>query len=216
MSRDQTSSFDPGAFLSHIAIGRTVSKYKKKQIIYSQGEPADAVFYIQAGTVKLSAVCALGKEAILAILNVDDFFGEGCIVGQPVRLSTATAVTSCSVMEIEKREIIRVLHEEHAFPDRFVSHLILRNLRLEADLVDQLFNSSEKRLARVLLLLSRFGKEGPPEIVIPKISQETLAAMVGTTRSRINLFMNRFKKLGYIDYDGGLRVHSSLLTIVLH
>jgi CRP/FNR family transcriptional regulator, cyclic AMP receptor protein len=157
-----------------------------------------------------------GQRSNLAILNVDDFFGEGCIVGQPVRLSTATAVTSCSVMEIEKREIIRVLHEEHAFSDRFVSHLILRNLRLEADLVDQLFNSSEKRLARVLLLLSRFGKEGPPEIVIPKISQETLAAMVGTTRSRINLFMNRFKKLGYIDYDGGLRVHSSLLTIVLH
>jgi CRP/FNR family transcriptional regulator, cyclic AMP receptor protein len=211
-----TSLFDPETFLSQIAIDRTVSTFRKNQIIYSQGEPADAVLYIQSGTVKLSAVSEHGREAVLAVLNAHDFFGEGCIVGQPVRLSTATAVTASSVMEIKKREIVRVLHEEHAFSDRFVSHLVLRNLRLEEDLVDQLFNSSEKRLARVLLLLAHFGKEGPPELVIPKISQETLAAMVGTTRSRINLFMNRFKKLGYIDYDGGLRVHRSLLTLLLH
>ena len=212
----QTSPFDPETFLSHIASDRSVSRFRRNQLIYSQGDPADAVLYIQSGTVKLSAVSEHGKEAVLAMLNAHEFFGEGCIVGQPVRLSAATAVTACSVMKIKKQAIIRVLHEEHTFSDLFVSHLVLRNLRLEEDLVDQLFNSSEKRLARVLLLLAHFGKEGPPEPVIPRISQETLAAMVGTTRSRINFFMNRFKKLGYIDYDDGLRVRSSLLTILLH
>jgi CRP-like cAMP-binding protein len=203
-------------FLSLVGPGRSVARYQKHQIIYTQGDPADTVLYIQQGKVKLSAVSKHGREAIFGILAVGEFFGEGCIVDQPRRLSTATAVVPSSIMSIRKQTFQRVLHEEHAFSDRFISHLIMRNLRLEEDLVDQLFNSSEKRLARILLLLARFGKEGPPAAVVPKISQQTLAAMVGTTRSRVGFFMNRFKKLGYIDYEGGLRIHSSLWSIILN
>src|SRR5450432_2242693 len=208
--------FDPKTFLSTMNGGRKVSAFSKKQPIFAQGDSSDAVFYIRKGRVRLTVVSKSGKEATIGILNEGDFFGEGCLTGQPLRLGSATALTDCSVMRIEKKIMMEVLHREHAFSDMFVAYLLTRNIRYEADLVDQLFNSSEKRLARVLLLLSRFGKDGKPEVAIPKISQETLAEMVGTTRSRVNFFMNRFRKLGFIDYNGGLEVHSSLLNIILH
>jgi CRP/FNR family transcriptional regulator, cyclic AMP receptor protein len=210
--------FDTKTFLFTINGGRKVEDFPQRQTIFSQGDSSDAVFYIQEGKVKLTVVSKRGKEATIGILNKGDFFGEGCLTGQRLRLCSATAITDCSVMKIDKKAMNEVLHREHAFSDMFVGYLLARNIRYEEDLVDQLFNSSEKRLARVLLLLARFGKDGKQETVIPKMSQETLAEMVGTTRSRVSFFMNRFRKLGFIDYHAGdeLQVHSSLLNIVLH
>jgi CRP/FNR family cyclic AMP-dependent transcriptional regulator len=210
--------FDPKTFLSTINGDRKFAAFSKKHTIFAQGESSDAVFYILEGKVKLTVVSAIGKEATIAILNEGNFFGEGCLAGQPRRLCSAIAMAECSVMKINKKSMMEVLHREHAFSDMFVAYLLARNIRFEEDLVDQLFNSSEKRLARILLLLAHFGKEGKPEIIIPKISQETLAEMIGTTRSRVSFFMNRFRKLGFIEYEGGsgLQVHSSLLNIVLH
>jgi CRP-like cAMP-binding protein len=210
--------FDPKTFLTVINGGRKVLVFPKKQAIFVQGDPSDAVFYIQKGKIKLTVVSKTGKEATIGILKEGDFFGDACLTGQPRRLCSATALTDCSVMRVEKKTMLKVLHEEHAMSDVFVAYLLIRNIRYEEDLVDQLFNSSEKRLARMLLMLAHFGKEGPPETVIPKISQETLAQMVGTTRSRINFFMNRFKKLGLIDYDkrSALQVHGALLNVILH
>ena len=211
------SKFDPNTFLSTINTGRKIATFSKKQSIFSQGDRSDAVFYIKEGKIKLTVVSEVGKEATIGILNEGAFFGEGCLTGQPVRICTATALTDCSVMRIDKKSMMEVLHREHAFSDMFVAYLLTRNIRYEEDLVDQLFNSSEKRLARILLLLAHFGKDGVSETVIPKISQETLAEMVGTTRSRVSFFMNRFRKLGFVDYgSGGMRVHSSLLNVVLH
>jgi len=210
--------FDPKTFLTVINGGREILAFPKKRAIFVQGGVSDAVFYIQKGKVKLTVVSKTGQEATIGILNEGDFFGEGCLTGQPLRLCSATALTDCSVMRVEKKTMIEVLHEEHAMSDVFVAYLLTRNLRYEEDLVDQLFNSSEKRLARMLLMLAHFGKEGEQQPVIPKISQETLAQMVGTTRSRINFFMNRFKKLGFIDYGSrrGLQVHSALINVILH
>jgi len=208
--------FDPKLFLSKVGKGRTIADYSKNQVIFSQGDPADAVFYIQKGKVKLTVVSNAGKEAIIAILSPADFLGEGCLAAQPVRLATATAISNCSIIRLEKAAMIRVLHDEPTFSEMFVSYLLSRNMRIEEDLVDQLFNSSEKRLARVLLLLANFGKEGKPEPAIAKISQETLAEMIGTTRSRVSFFMNKFRKMGFIEYNGELHIHSSLLNIVLH
>jgi CRP/FNR family transcriptional regulator, cyclic AMP receptor protein len=211
------SKFDTKTFLSTINGGRQIEAFPKKETIFAQGDSSDAVFYIKEGVVKLTVVATSGKEATIGILNEGDFFGEGCLAGQPLRLGSATAMTDCSVMKIEKESMIEVLHRERAFSDMFVAYLLTRNVRYEEDLVDQLFNSSKKRLARTLLLLAQFGKGGNPEVVIPKISQETLAEMVGTTRSRVSFFMNRFREMGFVDYDGtGLQVHSSLLGVVLH
>jgi CRP-like cAMP-binding protein len=210
------SKFDPKTFLSTIDGGRTVVNCPKKRTIFAQGDSADSVFYIQCGKVKLTVVATNGKEATIGILNEGDFFGEGCLTGQPLRLCFATAVIDCSVMRIDKKSMMEVIHRERAFSDMFVAYLLARNIRYEEDLVDQLFNSSEKRLARILLLLAHFGKDGKPEVAIPKISQETLAEMVGTTRGRVNFFMNRFRKLGFVRYNGELEVHSSLLNVVLH
>src|SRR5437762_8375657 len=214
----KSSKFDPQTFLSTLDGGRKIAAFSKKQTIFVQGDPSDAVFYLQKGKVKLTVVSTVGKEATIGILNEGSFFGEGCLTGQPLRLCAATAMTDCSVMRIDKKAMMEVLHREHAFSDVFVAYLLTRNIRYEEDLVDQLFNSSEKLLARILLLLTHFGKEGKPETLIPKMSQETIAEMIGTTRSRVSFFMNRFRKLGFIDYDGGsgLQVHSSLLNIVLH
>jgi CRP/FNR family cyclic AMP-dependent transcriptional regulator len=210
-------AFSPEHFLATIGEGRTILSFQKKQIIVAQGDACDAVFYIQRGKVRLAVVNKAGKEAIIGILGEGDFFGEGCLTGQPLRMASATALSDCKILRIEKKAMIEVLHREHTLSDMFVAFLLGRNIQHEADLVDQLFNSSEKRLARILLLLAHFGKEGNAEDVVPKISQETLAEMVGTTRSRVNFFMNRFRKLGLIDYDGGgLQVHSSLLNVILH
>jgi CRP/FNR family cyclic AMP-dependent transcriptional regulator len=209
-------TFDPNAFLSTVDGGRTIATFSKNQIIFVQGDSADSVFYIQKGKVKLSVVAKGGKEATIAVLNEGGFFGEGCLTAQLLRMCFATAVTDCSVMRIDKKSMMDVLHREHAFSDMFVAYLLTRNIRYEADLVDHLFNSSEKRLARVLLLLAQFGKDGKPEVAIPKISQETLAEMVGTTRGRINFFMNKFRQLGFVRYNGEIEVHSSLLSVVLH
>jgi CRP/FNR family cyclic AMP-dependent transcriptional regulator len=208
--------FDPQTFLSTIDGGRIIEAFPKKQTIFAQGDSSDAVFYIQGGRVKLTVVANSGKEATIGILSEGDFFGEGCLAGQPLRMCSATAVTDCSLMRIDKKSMMEVLHREHAFSDMFVAYLLTRTVRYEEDLVDQRFNSSEKRLARILLQLAHFGKDGKPEVAIPKISQETLAEMVGTTRSRVNLFMNRFRKLGFVRYNGGLEVHRSLLNVVLH
>jgi len=216
MKGEEKSTFDPKIFLAKIEAGKTRAELQKGQIVFSQGDPADAVFYIQKGKLELRVLSRHGKEAILAILGDDDFFGEGCLAGQPLRMATAVAVTECLVMRLEKSAMVAVLHDEPRFSALFISYLLSRNIRIEEDLVDQLFNSSEKRLARLLLLLANFGKEGKPEAVIPKVSQETLAEMIGTTRSRVNFFMNKFRKLGFIQYDGGLNVHSSLLNVVLH
>jgi len=212
------SRFNTKTFLSTINGGRKIAAFPKRQTIFAQGDSSDAVFYIKKGKVKLTVVSQIGKEATIGILNEADFFGEGCLTGQPLRLCSATAMTDCSVMRIEKKSMIEVLHREHTFSDLFVAYLLTRNIRYEEDLVDQLFNSSEKRLARILLLLAHFGKEGKQETVIPQMSQESLAEMVGTTRSRVSFFMNRFRKLGFVDYQAGdkLQVHSSLLNIVLH
>jgi CRP/FNR family transcriptional regulator, cyclic AMP receptor protein len=208
--------FDPKAFLSKVDGGRTISDYRKDQIVYGQGDPADCVFFIQSGKVKKTVVSEQGKEAVVALLGTGDFFGEGCLAGESLRLATVSAMTKCVIVRISKGDVTRVIHEEPAFAELFISHLLARNSRVEEDLVDQLFNSSEKRLARTLLLLANFGKEGRPEPIIAKISQETLAEMIGTTRSRVSFFMNRFRKLGLIDYNGQIEVHSSLLNVVLH
>jgi CRP-like cAMP-binding protein len=208
--------FDPHAFLATIGEGRKIVLFSKKQAIFGQGDPADAVFYIQTGKVRLAVVSKVGKEATIGIIGEGDFFGEGSLAGQALRMGSATAMTDCAVLRIDKKAMMQALHREHEFSDLFVAHLLSRNIRYEEDLVDQLFNSSEKRLARILLLLARFGKEGTPETVIPKISQEMLAEMIGTTRSRVSFFMNRFRELGFIHYNGGLEVHSSLLNVVLH
>jgi CRP/FNR family transcriptional regulator, cyclic AMP receptor protein len=209
-------AFNAQAFLDSSGFARRIADYRKSQKVYSQGDPAKSVMYIQNGGIKLSVVNEVGKEAIFAILGPGDFFGEGCLAGQSFRMGTATAITPTTLLVIEKNEMIRVLHAEQAFSDRFVSYMLSRNIRIEEDLVDQLFNSSEKRLARTLLLLARYGKANQPEKVIAKISQETLAEMIGTTRGRVNFFMNKFKKLGFIKYNGGLHVDSSLLSVVLH
>jgi len=209
--------FQPEVFLSQAGIGRTIVEIPKKEKIFSQGEVGEAVFYIQEGRAKLSVVSREGREATISLFGPGDFIGEDCIAGvQATRMATATALTECTLLRIERKEMMRVIHEEHIFSDVFVTYLLARNTRIQADLVDQLFNSSEKRLARALLLLANFGKEGKPETVIPKISQEMLAEMIGTTRSRVSFFMNRFRKLGFIDYNGTLRIHSSLLNVVLH
>jgi len=214
---DKSRAFDPKKFLATIGEGRKVVAFLRKQRVFAQGDPADAVFYIQEGKVRLTVVSKIGKEATLGILSEGEFFGEGGLAGQPLRMGSATAMTDCELLRIDKKAMMLALHREHTFSDLFVAYLLARNIRYEEDLVDQLFNSSEKRLARVLLLLAHFGKEGVPEVVIPKVSQETLAEMVGTTRSRVSFFMNRFRKLGFVDYGGGgLHVHSSLLNIVLH
>jgi CRP/FNR family transcriptional regulator, cyclic AMP receptor protein len=212
--------FDPDTFLATIGDGRKILSVPKKQMIFAQGDEADSVFYIQSGKVRLTVVSQAGKEATIAIVGERNFFGEGALAGQVLRMGSAAAMTDCDLLRVEKKAMMEALHREHAFSDMFVAYLLARNIRYEEDLVDQLFNSSEKRLARVLLLLAHFGKEGIPETVVPKISQETLAAMVGTTRSRVSFFMNRFRKMGFIHYAGGaegaLQVHSSLLNVVLH
>jgi len=213
----QKRTFDAQAFLDSAGVARKVVEFRRSQKIYSQGDPTTSVMYIQKGGVKLSVVNEVGKEAVVAILGPNDFFGEGSMAGQLVRMGTATAVVPATLLVIEKNEMIRVLHAEHEFSDRFVSYMLSRNIRIEEDLVDQLFNSSEKRLARTLLLLARYGKEDQPDGVLPKVSQETLSEMIGTTRSRVNFFMNKFRKLGFIQYNnGGLQVHKSLLSVVLH
>jgi len=210
-------AFDPKEFLATIGEGRKVVPFSRKQTIFTQGDAADSVFYIQEGKVRLTVVSKIGKEATLGILSEGEFFGEGGLAGQPLRMGSATAMTDCELLCIDKKAMMLALHREHAFSDLFVTYLLARNIRYEEDLVDQLFNSSEKRLARILLLLAHFGKEGTPETVIAKISQETLAEMIGTTRSRVSFLMNRFRKLGFVDYgESGLQVHSSLLNIVLH
>jgi CRP-like cAMP-binding protein len=208
--------FDPKLFLAKVGNGKTIADYQRNQTVFSQGDAADAIFYIQKGKVKLTVISKHGKEAVIAILGAGDFFGEGCLGGQRLRMATSTAMSECSIVRLEKPGTIRVLHDEPTFSELFLSYLLSRNIRLEEDLVDQLFNSSEKRLARVLLLMANFGKEGKTEPVIPRISQETLAEIVGTTRSRVSFFMNKFRKLGLIDYGHGLEVHSSLLNVVLH
>ena len=208
--------FDPKIFLNTIGEGRTIVTVSKKRAVYVQGAACDAVFYIQKGKVRLTVISKNGKEATIGILNPGDFCGEGGLAGQPLRMGSATAMTDCELMRIDKKAMMLALHREHTLSDMFTAYLLGRNIRYEADLVDQLFSSSEKRLARILLLLAHFGKEGKPEAVVPKVSQETLAEMVGTTRSRVSFFMNRFRKLGFIHYNGGLEVHSSLLNVVLH
>ena len=216
MNSDKKLPFDTKVFLATVNGGRSISKYRKGETVFSQGKPADAVFYIQKGKVKVTVVSEQGKEAVVAVLGSDEFCGEGCLTGQLLRLATATAMTECEIMRLEKATMIRVLHEEPAFSEMFVSHLLARTVRVEADLVDQLFNSSEKRLARALLLLANFGKDSLPEPILAKISQETLAEMIGTTRSRVSFFMNKFRKLGLIDYNGHIEIHRSLLNVVLH
>jgi CRP-like cAMP-binding protein len=216
MKRKRKLSFDPKVFLSKVNGGRTISNYRKNQIIYTQGEAADSVFYVQSGKVKKTVVSERGKEAVVALLATGDFFGEGCLTGEALRLATVSAMTECVIVRLSKTDITRVIHEEPAFAELFIKHLLARTLRVEEDLIDQLFNSSEKRLARTLLLLANFGKEGRPEPIIAKISQETLAEMIGTTRARVSFFMNKFRQLGLIDYNGHIEVHRSLLNVVLH
>jgi CRP/FNR family transcriptional regulator, cyclic AMP receptor protein len=214
---ERTAAFDPRLFLAKLVAGKTSREYQSGEFVFSQGDPADAVFYIQSGKVKLTVVSKRGKEAVVAILPEASFFGEGCLAGQPVRISTATAVQRAVVIRASKEAMVRLLHQEPEFAERFLAYLLSRNIRMEADLVDHLFNSSEKRLARLLLLLANFGQESKPIPLVAKISQETLAEMIGTTRSRVSFFMNRFRKLGFLDYNGGgMHVHSSLVSVVLH
>src|SRR5437773_12526816 len=215
MAQKKSAPLDLTTYLAK-ARGGTTKDYRKKASIFSQGSPADAVFYIENGKVKLTVLSNRGKETVVAILGSGDFFGEGSLAGQPLRMATATAITDCSFLRLKREAMIRMLRDEPSLSELFMSYLLSRNVRIEEDLVDQLFNSSEKRLARYLLLLTRFGKDGQHEVVVPKISQETLAEMVGTTRSRVSSFMNKFRKLGLVDYNGGLQVHSSLMNIVLH
>ena len=210
MASKQNPSFDPKSFLAKVGEGRSIGKYRKDQIVFSQGDPADAVFYIQEGKVKVAVVSDQGREAVIAILGPDHFFGEGCLAGQPRRIATVSAMANGVFMRLEKASVVRVIHDEPAFSEMFIAHLLARTIRVEEDLIDQLFNSSEKRLARMLLLLANFGREGKPEPLIANVSQETLAEMIGTTRSRVSHFMNKFRKLGFIHYDGGgLEVNSS-------
>jgi CRP/FNR family cyclic AMP-dependent transcriptional regulator len=216
MKSKPLANFDSRLFLAEAGAGRERTRYQKNQVVFSQGDPADTIFYIQEGKIKLTVVSKQGKEAVVAMLGTGDFFGEGCLAGQPLRMASAVTMSVCSIMRLEKAGVIRLLHDQPAFSDMLLHHLLSRNIRIEEDLVDQLFNSSEKRLARLLLLLANFGKEGKPEPVIPKVSQETLAEIIGTTRSRVSFFMNRFRKLGFIEYNGRLEVHSSLLNVILH
>jgi CRP/FNR family transcriptional regulator, cyclic AMP receptor protein len=208
-------TFDPNALLKKLGKGKRTREYRNKQVVFSQGDAADAVFYIQSGKVKLTVVSTRGKEAVIGVLEEGSFFGEGCLAGQPLRMATAIALQPSSIIRVGKSTMVSLLHREPVFGELFIAYLLSRNVRIEEDLVDQLFNSSEKRLARILLLLAHFGKEPRPEAVIPTVSQETLAAMIGTTRSRVSYFMNRFRKMGFIHYNGGLQVHSGLLTVVL-
>jgi len=213
---EKKGAFDAQAFLDSAGVARRVKAFKRAEIVYSQGDAAKSVMYLQEGGVKLSVVSEVGKEAVVAILGPGDFFGEGCLAGQSVRMGTATAITPSTVLVIEKSEMFKVLHEQHGLSDRFITFMLARNIRIEEDLIDQLFNSSEKRLARTLLLLARYGKEDQPHGVIPNLSQETLAEMIGTTRSRVNFFMNKFRKLGFIRYNGKIEINTSLLSVVLH
>jgi CRP/FNR family transcriptional regulator, cyclic AMP receptor protein len=216
MTAARGSAFNAQAFLDSEGVARKVVEFRKRAMIFAQGDPAKTVMYIQHGSVKLTVVNGAGKEAVVAVLGPGDFFGEGCLAGQPIRIGAATAATPATVLVIEKKEMIRVLHTEHEFSDRFIGYMLTRNIRIEADLIDQLFNSTEKRLARALLLLARYGKDDQPQRALPKVSQEVLAETIGTTRSRVNLFMNKFKKMGFIKYNGGLQINSSLLSVVLH
>jgi CRP/FNR family transcriptional regulator, cyclic AMP receptor protein len=217
MAEQEDNTFDPTAFLAHAGLGRRIVQLKARDAFFSQGSPADAIFYLQKGRAKLSVVSTAGKEATITLLSAGDFVGEESIAGAVgLRLTTATAITACTALKIERSEMIRVMHEEHSFSDLFLAFLLARSMRTQADLVDQLFNSSEKRLARILLLMAEFGKPGEPEMLIPPITQETLADMIGTTRSRVSFFMNRFRKLGFVEYNGRIRVHKSLLNVVLH
>jgi CRP/FNR family cyclic AMP-dependent transcriptional regulator len=216
MATSTNGVFDPKAFLASVGEGRRLTNSGEGQVIFTQGDPADALFYVQKGKVKVTTISSQGKEAVVAILGPGDFFGEGCLAGQPLRISTVATLTVSSIARLDKAAVIRVLHDEPAFSELFMSYLLARNIRMEADLIDQLFNSSEKRLARLLLLLANFGQEGRPQPVIAKISQEKLAEMIGTTRSRVSHFMNKFRRLGFITYNGHLEIHSSLLSVVLH
>ena len=216
MAIKRRPKFNPKTFLAKVGEGRSIHTYHRGQVIYSQGEPSDSVFYIQSGKVKKTVVSEQGKEAVVALPGNGDFFGEGCLTGQPLRLATVSAIAECVITQITKAYITRLIHEQPTFAELFIIHLLARNLRVEEDLVDQLFNSSEKRLARILLLMANFGKDGRPEPIIAKVSQETLADMIGTTRSRVSFFMNKFRKLGLISYNGRIEVHSSLLNVVLH
>ena len=216
MATSTNGEFDLKVFLASVGAGRTITKPRDGDVIFSQGDPADALFYIQGGKVKVTTLSSHGKEAVVAILGAGDFFGEGCLAGQPLRISTVAAMADSNIARLDKAAVVRVMHDEPAFSGLFMEHLLARNIRMEADLIDQLFNSSEKRLARLLLLLANFGKDGTPQPVVAKISQEMLAEMIGTTRSRVSSFMNKFRRLGFIDYNGHLEVHSSLLSIVLH
>jgi CRP/FNR family transcriptional regulator, cyclic AMP receptor protein len=216
MKKTKISAFDVEAFLASTGLSRNIVEYQRKATIFAQGRSSKYVMYIQKGGVKLSVVNEVGREAVVAMLGPGDFFGEGCLAGQKISIATATATEPTTALQIERDEMIRCLHAEHAFSDRFIKHMLSRNIRVEADLIDQLFNSTEKRLARTLLILGRYGKKDQPQKLLPKVSQETLAGMIGTTRSRVNLFMNKFKKLGFIHTDGGLHINSSLLSVVLH
>jgi CRP/FNR family transcriptional regulator, cyclic AMP receptor protein len=217
VAETRETAFDAATFLASSGLGRRIAQFKPKQCLFSQGDPADSIFYLQKGRAKLTVVSKSGKEATIALISAEDFVGEEAIAGAVgLRLATATTITACTALKIEREEIVRVLHEEHAFSDLFLKFLLARSMRTQADLVDQLFNSSEKRLARILLLMAEFGKPGEPEPLIPAITQETLAEMIGTTRSRVSFFMNRFRELGFIEYNGRIRVHKSLLNIVLH
>jgi CRP/FNR family transcriptional regulator, cyclic AMP receptor protein len=216
LKNEKVPIFDAQAFLDSVGVARKPKEFKKAEVVYSQGDAAKSVLYLQKGGVKLTVVNEVGKEAVVAILGPGDFFGEGCLAGQSVRMGTATAITPSTVHVIEKGEMLKVLHEQHALSDRFIAFMLARNIRIEEDLIDQLFNSSEKRLARTLLLLARYGKEDQPHGVLPKVSQATMAEMIGTTRSRVNFFMNKFRKLGFIKYNGGIEINTSLLSVVLH
>jgi CRP-like cAMP-binding protein len=216
MESKQKGAFNAQTFLDSAGIARRIVEYRRSETIFTQGDSCDSVLYIQKGGVKLSVLSKTGREAVVAMLGPGDFFGEGCLAGQPVRMGSATAITGSTVLQVDKDQMVRLLHKQHALSDRFIAHMLARNIRIEEDLVDQLFNSSEKRLARTLLLLARYGEQDKPQKAVPKISQGTLADMVGTTRSRVNFFMNKFKRLGFIDYKDGLKVHNSLLTVVLH
>ncbi len=212
----KADSFDPQIFLDTAGVARRIAEFRRSESIYTQGEAADSVMYVQKGGVKLSVVNGSGKEAVVAMFGPSDFFGEGCMAGQSIRMGTATAITPTTLLVIEKDELLRVLHAEHELSDQFIAYMLAHNIRVEEDLIDQLFNSSEKRLARTLLLLARYGKQEQPDRILAKVSQETLAAMIGTTRSRVNFFMNKFRKLGFIEYNGKIKVNKSLLTVVLH
>jgi CRP/FNR family cyclic AMP-dependent transcriptional regulator len=210
------ATFSAQKFLDSVGVARQIVEYRRAEVIFTQGDPCDSVLYVQKGGVKLSVLSKTGREAVVAMLGPGDFFGEGCLAGQPVRMGSATAIMASTILLIDKDHMVNLLHQQHALSDRFIAHMLSRNLRIEEDLIDQLFNSSEKRLARTLLLLARYGKQDAPVRTVPKVSQETLAEMVGTTRSRINFFMNKFQRLGFIDYKDGLKINHSLLTVVLH